>query len=168
LKESKKFKEKRKFKKIIKMCLKFNLINSINLLIILHLSSATHHHNHHRHRHRHKHQVLTIDSNQIHDIREAFNAYRNTVNKDMLMPLRHHQNRIVEEETLPAVHQHNQHSMHRHKRVHTTPRITTTTKALDNNYDEEYDDESDASNRKVNDDARVHQPRNAVQVRLFN
>lgn len=63
-----------------------------------------------------------------------------------------------EEETVPAQN-YLQSSMQRHKRVHTTTRMTststtTTPKSVDN-YDEEYEDDDNDTNRRANDDARV-------------
>ncbi|KAL7015423.1 hypothetical protein ACKWTF_016449 [Chironomus riparius] len=140
----------------------------------------------HHHKHRHKHQFLTINSNQIHDIREAFDEYRNTINKvdfEELTPLRHHHkkhhhhethevdnNSIHEDETMPAIHQHQDglNIMYRHKRLNggkttttsapttstTTTKSTTTVKTIDN-YDDEYDDEESDTNRRVSDEAHV-------------
>ncbi|XP_070495023.1 uncharacterized protein [Chironomus tepperi] len=138
----------------------------------------------HHHKHRHKHQFLTINSNQIHDIREAFDDYRNTINKDNkidfeeLQPLRHHHkkhshhetheidnNSIQEDETMPAIHQHQYGLgvMNRHKRLNggkttttttTTTPVPTSTKTIDN-YDDEYDDDESDANRRVSDDAHV-------------
>lgn len=142
------------------------------------------------HRHRHKHQFLTINSNQIHDIRKAFVEYRNAVgnkiNFEELTPLRHHHkkhnshnheshetnNAIHEDETVPAIHQHQfgHHSMYRHKRLNggtkapTTRAMTTTTtvKTIDN-YDEEYDDEESDINKRANDDAHVQSKSSQVR-----
>ncbi|KAG5666866.1 hypothetical protein PVAND_014874 [Polypedilum vanderplanki] len=133
-------------------------------------------HKSHHHKHRHKHQFLTINSNQIHDIREAFAEYRNIVDKEKLNfedikplrqhhPHRHHHHSTDEEETIPATHQHqgsdSSQLMHRHKRLpgsnrHPTTRVTTSTQATDE-YDYNDDDENDATNRRANDDAHVQQ-----------
>lgn len=107
------------------------------------------------HKHRHRHQFLTINSSQIHDIREAFVDYRNTINKDNkidfeeITPLRHHHkkhnhhphhhqqhdetheidnNSIQEDETMPAIHQYQigLNVMNRHKRLNGGKTTTTS------------------------------------------
>lgn len=158
----------------------------------------------HHHKHRHKHQFLTINSNQIHDIREAFDEYRNTINKDNkidfeeLTPLRHHHkkhnqhhqhdetheidnNSIQEDETMPAIHQHQYglNVMNRHKRLNggrtttvptttttSTSSTTTTAKTIDN-YDDEYDDEESDTNRRVSDDAHVQTRSSQVRMKEY-
>jgi hypothetical protein len=155
----------------------------------------------HQHRHRHKHQIFTVDSEQMHEIREAFDEYRNTINKpnkidfEELKPLRHHHkkhnhhhqqqhdetheidnNSIQEDETMPAIHQHQigLNVMNRHKRLNggkttttsapTTTTSTTTVKTIDN-YDDEYDDEESDTNRRVSDDAHVQTRSSQVRMR---
>jgi hypothetical protein len=154
--------------------LKIHLIALI-LVITIAPSSATtslqqhdQSHKSHHHRHRHKHQFLTIDSNQIHDIREAFAEYRNTVNKDKLSfeeirPLRHHHRRhhhsVDDEETAPATHQHqrgdSKHPMFRHKRLPDSARHSTTTTSTTPATDEYDYNDDDEGDRRANDDAHV-------------
>lgn len=143
------------------------------LLIASTISTANHHKIRHHHKHRHK-QVLAIDSNELNEIREAFDDYRKSVQyKDKIseeaIPHEIHQNSLNdEEETVPAQsYNHNSNAMLRHKRVHTSTRATTTTTTprSDNNYDDEYDDDDNDTNRRANDDAHVQSARSS-QVSL--
>lgn len=139
------------------------------LLIASSISSANHHKIRHHHKHKHK-QILAIDSNELNEIREAFDDYRKSVQyrdkiSEEAQPHRKHHEQTYntlndEEETVPAQsYQHNANAMLRHKRVHTTTRMTTTTPKSDNNYDELYDDDDNDTNRRANDDAHVQSAR---------
>lgn len=136
------------------------------LLIASTFSTANHHKIRHHHKHRHK-QVIAFDSNELNEIREAFDDYRKIVqykdkiSEEAIPHRKHHEQNTLndEEETMPA--QSNSNAMMRHKRVHTTtarPTSTTNLPKSDNNYDELYDDDD---NGQPNDDANVHSRRSS-------
>ena len=142
-----------------------NLFNKSHLLILLLLTLTTASYeqqkSRHHHKHRHKHQILAnIDSNELNEIREAFDDYRKSVQyRDRISEEAVNINSLNEEEETVPAQNYLQSSMQRHKRVHTTTRMTststtTTPKSVDN-YDEEYEDDDNDTNRRANDDARV-------------
>lgn len=122
------------------------------------------------HKFRHKHNLLHL---RVNEIREAFDDYKNFVVQKSkvnyedvvnLKPLRHHRRRdqkFTEELTQTANNDRAGNGeisitspQPRYKRVHTTEPTQKTTTMVSDNYDEEYDDDEDATaNRKVNDES---------------
>lgn len=150
------------------------------IAIIFHAHASIHSGSPQHHKVRHKHNLLQFSDHRVNEIREAFDDYKNVVQKPkvsyddavMLKPLRHHRRhdeRVTDELTQTANGDRNENGetsianpqvvMARYKRVHTTETTTTRQNSraskFSDNYDEEYDDDEDKTNQKVNQSTKV-------------
>lgn len=150
---------------------KIPVILALLIAVICHTFESTQGGSLQHHKVRHKHNLLHFNDQRVNEIREAFDDYKNVVQKPWMSyddavkikPLRHHRRyeKSLEEELTSAADPNGETSiaspqdqMVRYKRVFSsttsTTQRTTTTKFSDN-YDEEYNDDEDS--QKVNDES---------------
>lgn len=150
----------------MKKFLKISMCFALLILMICYAQASTHNGSPQHHKVRHKHNVFHFNDQRVNEIREAFDDYKNVVQKpnedfSKLKPLRHHRRhdeRVTDELTQTAMNDRDksdetsianpQGPMNRYKRVHTTEtttarRTTTAASKISENYDEEYDDDED-------------------------
>lgn len=148
--------------KFLKIPISFALL----ILMICHAHASIHNGSPQHHKVRHKHNLFHFNDQRVNEIREAFDDYKNVVQKPnedfpKLKPLRHHRRhgeRVTDELTQTAINDRDENDetsianpqgpMARYKRVHTTEttttrRTSTVASKISENYDEEYDDDED-------------------------
>lgn len=128
------------------------------------------------HKIRHKHNILAFNDNHVNEIREAFDDFKNTIQRpkgfddenNVTSLRRHHEmnddltysasdNRLISNETPTNAYRkgvENSKFTTRYKRVQTAREATNQGRESESNYDDEYDDDAnEEQSRKTADDS---------------
>lgn len=158
--------------------MKFPVLSALLIAAVCHTHALLHYRIPQHHKVRHKHNLMQLRNRHVNEIREAFDDYKNSIQKPKVnfedalkVKFRHEKkNKVLSdgltETAVPdrlgngetAITADTQSLITRYKRVQateTTTLRTTTSLKFSDNYDEEYDDDEDDKTTTVNDDSSV-------------